>query len=76
MVKHLNLNGNSTTRLSARPSIHLSIPPSGAEKALVPKHLGAESSGGINKYGAETSWCETSRAESSRCRNDLVPKRL
>ena len=39
--------------------------------ALVPKRPDAESPGKFFKVGAETS-----RAESSRCRNDLVPKRL
>ena len=39
--------------------------------ALVPKRLDTETSRGIYKFGAETS-----RVDSSRYRNDLVPKRL
>ena len=69
MVKNLNLTGNSTASPAAHPSIYPSIHPSihssiWCRNAIVAKRLGAESSRGINKYGAETS-----RAESSRCRN-------
>ena len=67
MVKNLNLFDNST---AVRPSAHPSV------LHQVPKCNGAKSSRGINTFGAETSWCRTSRAEWSRCRNDLVPKCL
>ena len=66
MVKNLNLIGNSTASPSAHPSIW-------CQNALMLKRLGAESSRVINKFGAET---EMSRAESFRCRSDLVPKSL
>ena len=76
MVKNLNLIGNSTASLSVRSSIHPSTHPSGADtpwcrNVLVPNRQGELTSLVPKRLGAETS-----RAESFRYRNDLVPKRL